>query len=108
MDSGSAIPSTSREDFYNLKISLPTLPTQRRIAEILGSLDDKIELNRRMQRNPRSHRPRHLQILVRGFRPGQSQSRRPPARRHGRRNRRPLPRLDGRRYSARVEDGEVV
>lgn len=46
MDSGSAIPSTSREDFYNLSVSLPPLPTQRRIADILSALDDKIELNR--------------------------------------------------------------
>ena len=46
MDSGSAIPSTSREDFYNLEIYLPPLPTQRRIADILSALDEKIELNR--------------------------------------------------------------
>lgn len=46
MDSGSAIPSTSREDFYNLPLSLPNLPTQTRIAAILSVLDDKIELNR--------------------------------------------------------------
>ena len=48
MDSGSAIPSTSREDFYNLPVFLPPLPVQKRIASILGTLDDKIELNRRM------------------------------------------------------------
>lgn len=46
MDSGSAIPSTSREDFYNIPLWLPTLPTQTRIAAILSALDDKIELNR--------------------------------------------------------------
>lgn len=48
LDSGSAIPSTRREDFYELEINLPDLPTQTRIASILSSLDDKIELNRRM------------------------------------------------------------
>lgn len=32
----------------NLEIALPPLPEQRAIAEILGSLDDKIELNRQM------------------------------------------------------------
>lgn len=45
MDSGSAIPSTSREDFYELPARIPDLPTQTAIAEILSSLDDKIELN---------------------------------------------------------------
>ena len=48
MDSGSAIPSTSREDFYGLPVMVPPLHEQRAIAHILGTLDDKIELNRRM------------------------------------------------------------
>ena len=48
MDSGSAIPSTSREDFYGLPVRVPPLPEQRVIAQVLGTLDDKIELNRRM------------------------------------------------------------
>ena len=48
MDSGSAIPSTSREDFYALPVRVPPLPEQRRIAATLGALDDKIELNRGM------------------------------------------------------------
>ena len=48
MDSGSAIPSTSREDFYGLTVQVPPLPEQRAIAHVLGTLDDKIELNRRM------------------------------------------------------------
>ena len=45
MDSGSAIPSTSRADFYNLPVTIPPLAVQRRIAEILGALDDKIANN---------------------------------------------------------------
>ncbi len=48
MDSGSAIPSTSRESFYHLPVHVPPLAEQRAIAHILGTLDDKIELNRRM------------------------------------------------------------
>lgn len=48
MDSGSAIPSTSREAFYHLPVFIPPLEQQRAIAHILGTLDDKIELNRQM------------------------------------------------------------
>ena len=48
MDSGSAIPSTSRDDFYALQVKLPPLEEQREIAGVLGAFDDKIELNRRM------------------------------------------------------------
>jgi len=44
MDSGSAIPSTSREDFYQLDVSVPPLEKQIRIAQILGNLDDKITI----------------------------------------------------------------
>lgn len=47
MDSGSAIPSTSREAFYKLPVRVPPLKVQQAIAGILGALDDKIELNRR-------------------------------------------------------------
>ena len=46
--SGSAVPILNKSAFGQLKISLPTLPEQRVIAHILGTLDDKIELNQRM------------------------------------------------------------
>lgn len=48
MDSGSAIPSTSREDFYELPARIPPYLKQVQIAEILSSLDDKIELNNKI------------------------------------------------------------
>lgn len=50
MDSGSAIPSTSRNDFYALPVSLPSLTEQRAIAATLSALDDKIEINNRINK----------------------------------------------------------
>ena len=38
----------AKDAFENLLIALPPLPRQQRIAEILGALDDKIEINRQM------------------------------------------------------------
>lgn len=46
--SGSAQPILNKSDFGRLKLLLPSLSEQREIARILGTLDDKIELNRRM------------------------------------------------------------
>ncbi|MCS3662010.1 restriction endonuclease subunit S [Salinibacter ruber] len=45
---GTSNPSLQRDVFCDQPIPLPPLPVQRRIADILGALDDKIELNRRM------------------------------------------------------------
>ena len=50
MDSGSAIPSTSRDEIYDLDINLPPLPEQKAIASVLSSLDDKIELLHRQNK----------------------------------------------------------
>lgn len=50
MDSGSAIPSTSREDFYDIDILLPPLKEQNEIAEVLSCLDDKIDLLHRQNK----------------------------------------------------------
>lgn len=47
MDSGSAIPSTSRNDFYAQRVIEPPLNEQEAIANILGTLDDKIAINAR-------------------------------------------------------------
>ena len=38
----------TKRDLENIEAALPDLPEQRAIAHILGTLDDKIELNRRM------------------------------------------------------------
>jgi len=45
---GSAQPILKKSAFGRLKIVLPPLSEQRAIAHILGTLDDKIELNRKM------------------------------------------------------------
>ena len=47
LDTGSAIPSTKREDFYSIKIQVPPIKLQHRIADILSAYDDLIENNRR-------------------------------------------------------------
>ena len=49
-EKGAAYPAVSPEDIGNAVIPLPPLKEQRAIAHILGTLDDKIELNRRMNR----------------------------------------------------------
>lgn len=41
---GSAVPTLNRNHIHPLEISLPPLEEQKRIAEILGAFDDKIEL----------------------------------------------------------------
>jgi type I restriction enzyme S subunit len=46
--SGSTFPNVSRDQLSEIEVSLPPLPTQKKIAKVLGDLDDKIELNRRM------------------------------------------------------------
>lgn len=45
MDVGSAVPSLTTELLNKIEIQLPELKEQQAIAEILSSLDDKIELN---------------------------------------------------------------
>jgi type I restriction enzyme S subunit len=43
-----AVPGLNRNHLHQAIVRVPPLPEQRRIAHILGTLDDKIELNRRM------------------------------------------------------------
>ena len=45
---GSTMPIVNKSDFENISISAPDLPAQIAIAEILSSLDDKIELNNKI------------------------------------------------------------
>lgn len=48
VDDGSPIPSTTRAAVYPMPFAKPERWEQDAIAELLGSLDDKIEMNRRM------------------------------------------------------------
>jgi type I restriction enzyme S subunit len=47
---GSAQPGANAKQFSDFVINLPDLPTQKTIAEILSSLDDKVELNNEMNK----------------------------------------------------------
>ena len=47
---GSVYTNVSKSRFSEISVLLPPLPEQRTIAAVLGALDDKIELNRRMNR----------------------------------------------------------
>lgn len=49
-NSGSAVPTLNRNHIHPIEIMCPPLPTQKKIAAILSSLDDKIELNTRMNK----------------------------------------------------------
>jgi type I restriction enzyme S subunit len=48
LDSSSTMPFVSGKVLGGIKFNLPNLPTQTAIAEILSSLDDKIELNNKI------------------------------------------------------------
>ena len=47
-NAGSGVPTLNRNHIHPLPVKLPDLSAQRMIANVLGTLDDKIELNRRM------------------------------------------------------------
>ena len=48
---GSVMLHLTKRDMENQILKLPSLPTQQKIANILSSLDDKIEVNRRINDN---------------------------------------------------------
>lgn len=51
MNVGSAVPSLTTELLNRIKLEIPTLLEQKAIANILSSLDDKIELNNKINKN---------------------------------------------------------
>ena len=48
---GSVFDTITRETFSRIEVLLPDLKTQKRISEVLGSLDNKIELNEKINQN---------------------------------------------------------
>jgi type I restriction enzyme S subunit len=44
----SSVPGVNRNDLHQIPVLIPPLAEQKSIAAVLGTLDDKIELNRRM------------------------------------------------------------
>ena len=67
--SGSTFKELSGSALKQIRVRLPAdRHEQRAIAHVLGTLDDKIELNRRMNETLETM-ARALQIVVRGFRP---------------------------------------
>jgi type I restriction enzyme S subunit len=55
----SGVPGVNRNDLHEIEVMRPPLPEQQAIAQVLGRLDDKIELNRRMNKT--------LEDLARGL-----------------------------------------
>lgn len=51
MNSDSAVRGLNRDNAHSQQVRVPPIEEQRRISAILGALDDKIELNRRMNRS---------------------------------------------------------
>lgn len=51
MDSGSAIPSTDRYEIYAIEVELPTFEEQLKAVHLLETLDDKTELNQKLNEN---------------------------------------------------------
>ena len=51
LDTGSAQSQITINDLKRLQISLPSLETQNNVIDILSSLDDKIELNNKINKN---------------------------------------------------------
>ena len=51
MGSGTTFKEVSGSVMKNLAINIPEIDEQKKIAAILSSLDDKIELNRRINGN---------------------------------------------------------
>jgi len=66
MDSGSAIPSTSRDDFYGIQVIVPSTEIQDKFGEIVGGWFEKIFANERQSRTLAALRDTLLPKLLSG------------------------------------------
>ena len=51
LDSGTGVPSMTFDNYYGIRVSLPSIEEQTQIAKALQLLDKKIELNRQINQN---------------------------------------------------------
>lgn len=51
LNEDSAVPGLNRDNAYSQKFNLPTIDEQKRIADVLSALDDKIEINNKINEN---------------------------------------------------------
>ncbi len=48
LNTGTGVPSMTFSSYYDIEVKLPSISTQKKIASVLSSLDDKIELNNKI------------------------------------------------------------
>lgn len=51
LDSGTGVPSMTFDSYYNLSVNLPSLEIQNKVASSLFHIDEKISINRQINRN---------------------------------------------------------
>ena len=51
LDSGTGVPSMTFDSYYNIKVCLPNIDKQRTVGQLLSVVDDKIQLNKRINDN---------------------------------------------------------
>lgn len=56
LNSGTGVPSMTFDSYYNIKVNLPNIHEQRAVGRFLSVLDDKIQLNKRINDNLRASR----------------------------------------------------
>lgn len=51
LDTGTGVPSMTFDSYYNIKVLIPEIEEQKRVASVLQNLDHKIALNRQINDN---------------------------------------------------------